>query len=316
MRACFINKHEIRQMLKILTIYAAGLLISAISGLLPLISLLAGLPILAARQKVGLVAARIMALACLFVTWLFVDPLSFVFIGLGVAIGYSLLFWRSQERRLGGAYSLSLIGGAIWLAISNWSVMLMEKKSLLSVVNEVVEKSFTYLRENMATLEMYSPEQMEFMAKLQEHAGPMFSENWPVIAFVFICLGTTACLLLLARYEQTVSLELMNWRELRAPAWLALITFVAYALRRLTPNTLPWFTSNILNIGNCVLFLAGYTLVYYYMRYLRFSWGIGLLFTIYLFMSPWLRPILSLVGQFDALFDYRHFVRSKIEPQQ
>ena len=315
MKACSINRQKIKQMLKILTIYAAGLLVGAISGFLPLISLLAGFPILIARQNIGLVAARIMTVACLAVTWLFVDPLSFIFIGLGVAIGYSLLFWRNQCS-LGGAYNLSIIGGAIWLMISNWSVRLMEKKSLLSVINETVERSLIYLQENMAALEVYSPEQLEFMTELQKQAGALFSGNWPVIVFVFICLATTFCLLLLARFEPAVALQLANWREARAPVWLALATLAAYAMRRFAPDTIPWFASNLLSIGNFVLLLAGYTLIYYYIRHLRFSWGMGLLFTIYLLISPWLRPILSLIGQFDALFDYRQFVKAKTEPQQ
>lgn len=315
MKVCLITKQQIIQMLKILTIYAAGLLVGAVSGFLPLLSLLAGFPVLVVHQKFGLGAARVMALASLLITWVIVDPLSFVFIGLGVAIGYSLLAWRSQERGLGAAYNLGLIGGAIWLAVSNWSVTLVEQKNLLAVINETVVKSFTFLLENMTALEMYTPEQIEFMQQFQELAIPLFNESWPVFAFVFVSLGTTACLLLLARFEQSVAVRLANWRDLRAPAWLALVTLAASALRRLAPNAVPWLANNALGIGNFVLFLAGYALIYFYMRHLRFSWGIGLLFTIYLVLSPWLRPILILIGQFDALFDYRHFITAKIEPQ-
>lgn len=315
MRACVITKDQIVQMLKIITIYAAGLLVGAVSGFLPLFSLMAGFPVLVARHKIGLTAARIMGLASLLVTWMLVDPVSFVFVGLGVAVGYSLLAWQGQERGLGSAFKLSFLGGGIWLAVSNWSVVLLEKRSLLSVINEVVAKSFSFLQENMASLEIYSPEQMELMSKFQEQAVPLFNDNWPIITFVFICLGTTACLFLLARYEQAVAVRLANWRDLSAPSWLATITLLAYALRRLIPEAMPWLVHNVLGIGSFVLFLAGYALIYFYMRHLRFSRGIGILFTVYLFLSPWLRPILILIGLFDALFDYRHFARAKIEPQ-
>lgn len=314
MRACVITKDQIVQMLKIITIYAAGLLVGAVSGFLPLFSLLAGFPVLVARQKLGLTAARIMALASLLVTWQLVDPISFVFVGLGVAVGYSLLAWQGQERGLGSAFKLSFLGGGIWLAVSNWSVILLEKRSLLTIINEVVARSFAFLQESMASLEIYSAEQMELMSKFQEQAVPLFSENWSVIAFVFICLSTTACLLLLARYEQAVAIRLANWRDLSAPSWLAIVTLLAYALTYLTPDTMPWLVHNVLGMGRFVLFLAGYALIYFYMRHLRFSRGIGILFTVYLFLSPWLRPILVLIGLFDSLFDYRHFARAKIEP--
>ncbi len=315
MRACAITKDQILQMLKIITIYAVGLLIGAASGFLPLFALLAGFPILVARQKVGLAGARIMALATLLITLLLVDPVSFVFVGLGVAVGYSLLAWRGQERSLGSAYRLSFLGGGIWLAVSNWSVVLLEQRNLLAVINEVVAKSFALLQESMAALEIYTPEQMELISKFSEQAAPLFNENWLTIAFIFICLSTTACLLLLGRYEQAIAVRLANWRDLSAPGWLAIITVLAYALKRLAPGTLSWLANNTLGIGSFVLFLAGYALIYFYMRHLHFSRAIGILFTAYLLLSPWLRPILTLIGTFDALFDYRHFAKAKIEPQ-
>lgn len=299
------------QMLKILAIYAVGLLVGAVSGFLPLFSLVAGYPILLVRQRMGLPQARIMALATLVITWIILDPLSFVLVGLGLAIGYSLLEWRSPDRGLGGAYKFGLFGGTVWLALSNFSALLMEERNLLSIINDVITKSFSLMYESMASLEIYSPEQLEFLQEFQEQAVPLFSNNWPIMAFVFICLGTTACLLLLARYEPAVALGLAKWRDARAPGWLAVATFVANGLQRFSPATMPWLVHNLLGIGNFVLLLSGYALVFFYMRHLRFSRMMGILFTVYLFLSPWLRPVLILVGMFDALFDYRYYARTK-----
>lgn len=310
-----INKHQITQLLKILTVYAVGLLLGAVTGFLPLFSIVAGFPIIIVRQKLGLREARITALACLLLTWVMLDPLSFIFVGLGVSIGYSLLAWRSQVQTLGSAYKLSFIGGAIWLAASNWSVVLLEKRSLLAVITEVINESLTLLLENATYLELYSPEQMKFLQEFKGQAPALFSSNWPMIAFVFISLGLTACLFLVARYEPVVAVRLANWRNLRAPAWLAIATIIAFVFQRFAPETLPFLVSNTLAIGSLVLLLSGYALVYFYMRHLRFSRAIGVLFTFYLLLSLWLRPVLVLIGQFDALFDYRHFARAKGKPE-
>ena len=135
-------------MLKILAIYAVGLLVGAVSGFLPLFSLVAGYPILLVRQRMGLPQARIMALATLVITWIILDPLSFVLVGLGLAIGYSLLEWRSPDRGLGGAYKFGLFGGTVWLALSNFSALLMEERNLLSIINDVITKSFSLMYES------------------------------------------------------------------------------------------------------------------------------------------------------------------------
>lgn len=302
-------------MLKILTVYAAGLLLGAVTGFLPLVSIVAGFPILIIRKQLGLREARITALACLLLTYVMLDPLSFIFVGLGVSIGYSLLAWRSQQHTLGSAFRISFIGGAIWLAVSNWSVVFMEKRNLLTVVTEIVNESFTLLLENASSLNLYTPEQMEFLQEFKVQTLALFNSNWPTIAFVFISLGVTACLFLLARYEPVVAVRLANWRNLRAPAWLAVITVIAFVLQLLAPETLPFLVTNAVGIGNFVFLLSGYALACFYMRHLRFSRAIELLFTFYLFLSPWLRPVLVLIGQFDALFDYRHFARAKREPE-
>lgn len=299
------------QMLKILTIYAVGLLVGALSGFLPLVSLMAGFPLLIARQRLGLLRAQIIALASLVLTWSILDPLSFVIVGLGVIVGYSLLAWRPEEQSIGIAYRLSLWAGTVWLAASNWSALLLEKRNLLAIISEEIARAFTLIYEGMTSLEIYSPEQLEYLRELQEKAVPLFNDNWPIMVFVFICLGTTSCLLLLSRYEPEVALRLANWREQRGPAWVAIVTIVAHVLQRLSPATMPWLVNNILGIGNFVMLLAGYALVLYYMRHLRFSKVIEVLFTVYLFLSPWLRPILILVGQFDALFDYRYYARNR-----
>jgi len=299
------------QMLKILTIYAVGLLVGALSGFLPLVSLMAGFPLLIARQRLGLLRAQIIALASLVLTWLILDPLSFVIVGLGVIVGYSLLAWRPEEQSIGIAYRLSLWAGTVWLAASNWSALLLEKRNLLAIISEEIARAFTLIYEGMTSLEIYSPEQLEYLRELQEKAVPLFNDNWPIMVFVFICLGTTSCLLLLSRYEPEVALRLANWREQRGPAWVAIVTIAAHVLQRLSPATMPWLVNNILGIGNFVMLLAGYALVLYYMRHLRFSKVIEVLFTVYLFLSPWLRPILILVGQFDALFDYRYYARNR-----
>ncbi len=299
------------QMLKILTIYAVGLLVGALSGFLPLVSLMAGFPLLIARQRLGLLRAQIIALASLVLTWLILDPLSFVIVGLGVIVGYSLLAWRPEEQSIGIACRLSLWAGTVWLAASNWSALLLEKRNLLAIISEEIARAFTLIYEGMTSLEIYSPEQLEYLRELQEKAVPLFNDNWPIMVFVFICLGTTSCLLLLSRYEPEVALRLANWREQRGPAWVAIVTIAAHVLQRLSPATMPWLVNNILGIGNFVMLLAGYALVLYYMRHLRFSKVIEVLFTVYLFLSPWLRPILILVGQFDALFDYRYYARNR-----
>ncbi len=305
--------NETVQMLKILTIYAAGLLIGAVSGFLPLLSLAAGLPVLVVRHQMGLLQARLMALATLVLTWIILDPLSFVIVSLGIVVGYSLLNWRSSEQGLGIAYRRSLLGGAIWLAVGNFVAVFITQRNLLALINEAMTQSFQLLLEHMTAMDIYPPEQLEFLQTFQEQAVPIFNQNWPIMAFVFISLSTTVGLLLLARYEPAVAYSLANWRELRAPAWLAIVTFVAHGLHQLAPNIYPWLVNNVLGIGNFVLFLSGYALVQFYMRHFRFSRMMGVLFTLYLFLSPWLRPILALVGRFDALFDYRYYARAKTQ---
>lgn len=310
-----ITGHETVQVLKSLTIFVVGLIIAVISGLLPLFAVLAGLPMLIVRQQVNLPAARLTALICLLLTWLLVDTLSFVFIGLGLAVAYSLLFWQSKRRGLGVAYFLGCLGGTIWLVTSNWSVRLMEQQSLLAVISDVVATAYALIVDNMTTQGIYSPEQIEFITAFQQEIGGLLAASWPMIAFIFICLATTACVLLLARFDRSVAAYLANWRNLRAPAWLAVVGLLAYLVQALAPNAAPWLAGNILQISNLVLFWAGFALVFFYLQHFRLGWGMGLLFVIYLFISPWLRPVLTLVGQFDAVFDYRKFIQPKMDPQ-
>ncbi|NLY54478.1 MAG: DUF2232 domain-containing protein [Firmicutes bacterium] len=313
MKAFIIGKTDLKYMLKILTFYAIALFVGAISGFLPLFSILAGFPVLIAHQQLGIGSARLMTIACLLLTWIMVDPILFIIIGLGIIIGYSLVFWRGAEQKLGTAYQLAIGGGTIWLGISNLVSVLLEKKSLLTIIIEAWQAIFSLVAENMASLDVYSEEQLQLLAQLQEQTPQFLSRSWLFLTFMFVFFATTACIFLLARYQEPVASKLSQWREFRGPAALAGLTLLAYLWRLFLPDSLPWLLTNILLIGNFLFFLSGYALLFFYLRHWRFSWGLGFFLSFYLFMSPWLRQVLILVGIFDALFDYRHFARSKSE---
>jgi hypothetical protein len=57
--------------------------------------------------------------------------------------------------------------------------------------------------------------------------------------------------------------------------------------------------------------LAGFLLLFYYLRFFRLGMFWRILLGIYLFSSPIAWRVMLLVGLFDTVFDYRFYARKR-----
>jgi hypothetical protein len=310
MTVFLLTRDELTRMLKILAIYAVAVLLGAISGLLPLISLLAGLPILLAGYHISVTAGRLLLPCCLLVNWIMLDPLSFIVVGIGVTIGYFLLHWYASDKRIAVGYRSGFIGAVLWLSISNVVTLWLEKKNLLAVLLDTLSRTFAAVVKNMQDLDIYSAEQLEMLDQFQEAIMQSMQQNWPVFVFIFVFLSITFTLLWFGRHDRQVA-EQFQWRQWRAPAWLAIATMLTTMLMYVFPQAAPWLVSNIFGIGTFLLFLSGAALLYFYLQHWRMGWIVQLLAGLLILTNPFVLRIMVLVGTFDALFDYRYYARSR-----
>lgn len=309
MKAFVVTKQDLLRLGKYIGSYLVGLSVGAFTGLLPLLALAAGLPIVLAQRQMGRRAAQIVALVSLGATWLLLDRLSFVYVGLGLIVGYSLsLIKEHVPFRL--ALVQTVVAGFVWALVMNFTAQMLQGEGLLALISSQFQLALGVTVERMQELGLYTAEQI---GQFQQYGDLMLkavSEQWAYLLFVYLLISTGVTYALSGVFSAN-QLPREDLLANKAPVSLALVAALLAGLHYLLPEMAPLLITNLWNIVALLMSLAGVLLLFYYLRFLRVGMLWRLLLGAYLISNPIAWRVLMLVGSFDAVFDYRFYARKR-----
>jgi hypothetical protein len=309
MKMFVITKRDLLRLFKYVGIYLVGLSVGAFTGLLPLLAPIAGLPIVLAERQLGQRAAQIVALLSLAATWLLMDQLSFVYVALGLMVGFSLCVVRSHVP-FRFVLLQSTVAGFIWVLVMNFVTQLASGQGLLVTFNSQLQQAISLTVERMQGLELYTAEQISEFQQYGEQMLKIFSEQWAYVLFIYLLISILATYLL-TRGAGSTSLNREDLLATKAPVGLAIATALLAGVHYLLPNVAVALVSNLWNVAALLTSLSGFLLLFYYLRFLRVNVILRVLLAAYLVFSPLAWRIMLLIGGFDAVFDYRFYARNR-----
>jgi len=309
MKVFVINRENVLRLGKFIGIYLVGLSVGTFVGLLPLLALISGLPILLAERQMGRRAAQIVGLVSLGATWFLLDEMLFVYVGLGLMVGYGLAMIPPHvpfRLRL----AQTTVTGFVWTLVMNYVLQLMRGEGLLTLLGSQLQQALAVTVERMQSLELYNSAQISDFQQYGQLMLETLQSEWAYLLFVYLLLSTAATAFLGRRFSP-VQQPAEDLLESKAPVGLALLTAVLAAIHYLLPAVAPAVVGNLWSIAALVTSLYGFALLFFYLRFARVGpfWRVFLAF--YFFTSPIIWRVLLLVGLFDAVFDYRFYARKR-----
>lgn len=309
MKMFVITKQELLRLFKFIGIYLVGLSVGAFTGLLPLLAPVAGLPIILASRQLGQRAAQIVGLICLGATWLLMDPLSFVYVGLGLMVGFSLSLVKDHvPLRL--ALVQTTVAGFVWTLVMNFALRMVQGQGLLSTISDQFLLALNQTVERMQGLSLYTAEQISQFQQFGDVMHKVLTTEWAYVLFIYLLVSTLATSVLSRVFSQTKPPR-EDLLATKAPLSLAVVTAILGGLHYLTPTVGTLVVTNLWNISALLTSLAGLLLLFFYLRFFRVGWLLRALLAIYLISSPFAWRALLLIGVFDSAFDYRFYVRNR-----
>lgn len=308
MKMVVITKQDLLRLFKYTGLYLVGLTVGVFSGLLPLLAPLAGLPILLADRQLGRRAGQVVALVALVATWFLMDHISFVYIGLGLMVGYSLSLMHDHVP-FRFALAQSTVAGFIWALAMNYASRLLQGEGLLPLLQTQFQQAITVTVERMQGLGLYTTEQIGQLQQYGELMLKVLAEQWAYLLFVYLLISAVASFLLARVLLRPAIRE--DLLASKAPITLAAATAIFAGLHYLMPEVAAPVVTNLWNSLALLMALAGFQLLFFYLRWLRVHGLLRLAFGVYLFFNPIAWRVLLLVGAFDAAFDYRYYARRR-----
>jgi hypothetical protein len=309
MKVFVISKDNLLRLGKYIGMYLLGLSVGAISGLLPLMAVVAGLPIILSERQLGRRAAQLATLACLLATWLLLDELSFVYVGLGLIVGYSLAMVPPHVP-IHLSFAQTAVTGFVWVAVMNFVVRMLRGEGLLRLFLGQLQQALALTLENMRELGAYTSAQVAEFEQYGELMLKALDNQWGYLLFVYLLISSLVTYMLsraLVKTEQPVE-DLLS---LKPSLPLAVISVALAGLHYLLPSFAPGLVVNLWSIASFLMSLAGFLLLFYYLRFFRLGMFWRILLGIYLFSSPIAWRVMLLVGLFDTVFDYRFYARKR-----
>lgn len=314
MKMFVITKQDLFRLFKYVGIYLVALSIGAFTGLLPLLALVAGLPIILADRQMGRRAAQIVALVSLAATWLVMgDPLSFVYVGLGLIVGFSLSLVNDHVP-FRFALVQTGVAGFIWALVMNFAAHTVQGTGLLSLINTQFQQAVVITIERMQGLNLYTAEQISQFQQYVDLMRKVLIDQWAYILFIYLLASTLATYILGRALSKTKQPQ-EDLLGTKAPIGLGAVTAILAGLHYLLPAVSTLLVTNLWNIVALIMSLFGFMLLFYYLRFLRGGIIFRVVLGIYLFSSPIAWRVLLLVGLFDAVFDYRFYARNRQQGQ-
>lgn len=309
MKMFVVTKQEVFRLFKYIGLYLVGLSVGAFTGLLPLLAIVAGLPIVLADRQMGRRAAQIVAVVSLAATWLVMDSLSFVYVGLGLIVGFSLsLIPDHVPFRF--ALVQSSVAGFIWALVTNFAARTIQGTGLLSLIDSQFQHFVAVTIEGMQGLNLYTAEQISQFQQIADLTRTALAAQWAYMLFTYL-LASTLFTYILSRALSSIKQPREDLLATKASIGLAAVTVILAGLHYLLPAVATSFVTNAWNIAALVMSLFGFMLLFYYLRFLRVGIILRLVLGIYLFSSPIAWRVLLLVGLFDAVFDYRFYAKNR-----
>lgn len=309
MKMFVINRESLLRLGKFIGIYLVGLSVGTFVGLLPLLALAAGLPIVLAERQLGRRAAQIVGLVSLGATWILLDEMSFVYVGLGLMVGYSLATVNPKVPFRFG-FLQTAVTGFVWAFVMNFVLKTMRDDGLLSLITSQFQQALVVTVERMQSLELYSPTQITEFQQYGQLMLDTLRNEWAYLLFVYLLISASVTYAL-SRLFSPVKQPAEDLLAGKAPLALAVTTALLAGLHYLMPATATGVVSNLWSIAALVMSLYGFALLFYYLRFLKVGLFWRILLGFYLFTSPIAWRVLLLVGSFDAAFDYRFYARKR-----
>ncbi len=309
MRVFVISRDNIRRLGKYIGIYLVGLSLGAFSGLLPLLAVVAGVPVIMAERQLGRRAAQIATLVCLLATWLLLDELSFVYVGLGLMVGYSLAMVPPHVP-IHLSFAQTAVTGFVWTVVTNSVMRLLRGEGLLALFASQLQQALALTLENMESLGAYTSAQAAEFQQYGELMLEALNTQWGYLLFVYLLFSTFLTHYLSRRLLKTgqPSEDLLS---LKPSLPMAVISVILAGLHYLLPTVASGVVANLWSIASLLMSLAGFSLLFYYLRFLKVGVIWRLLLGFSLFTSPIVWRVMLLVGLFDTVFDYRFYARKR-----
>ncbi len=309
MKVFVINRENVLRLGKFIGIYLVGLSVGAFVGLLPLLALISGLPILLAERQMGRRAAQIVGLVSLGATWFLLDEMLFVYVGLGLMVGYGLAMIPPHVP-----FRLRLVQttvtGLVWTLVMNYVLQVVRGEGLLRLLGNQLQQALAVTVERMQAIEIYTSAQVGEFQQFGQLMLETLQNEWVYLLFVYLLLSTAATAFFGSRFS-SVKQPAEDLLETKAPVGLALFAAVLAGLHYLLPKVAPFVVGNLWSIAAMLASLYGFALLFYYLRFAKVGLFWRVLLGFYFFTSPIILRIMLLVGLFDAVFDYRFYARKR-----
>lgn len=309
MRVFVINRENLLRLGKFIGIYLVGLSVGTFVGLLPLLALVAGLPILLAERQMGRRAAQIVGLVSLVTTWFLLDEMLFVYVGLGLMVGYGLAMIPPHVP-----FRLRLVQttvtGFVWALVMNYALRAMRGEGLLALLGNQLQQALATTVERMQAMELYTSAQVSDFQQFGQLMLQTLQNEWAYLLFVYLLISTAATAFLGRQFSQGKQ-PAEDLLATKAPVGVAVITIALAGLHYLLPGVATSVVSNLWSIAALISSLYGFALLFFYLRFAKVGLFWRVLLGFYFFTSPIILRIMLLVGLFDAVFDYRFYARRR-----
>lgn len=310
MKVLYFSKNDAKAAF-LCTVYCLlGLLIGLFTGLIFFALLLAAVPVLIIAVDRSAKAAATGIVLALFIFWFIADGLSFIYIGMALAIGLGLLMWYAFNRPQLELFAWAAVAPSAWLLLSELVVRGIYAKSLLAMTHERLTQTLAEAHESFANAANQSPETVAQFGEMMQEGLEMLIANWPMFLAVFVVVSALCSLSVMNLIRtRSAAWSKVRWSEMRAPWILSAASIIAGLLFYFAPiKLLITPAQHVFHITMLLLVLSAFFLAGFYMRHMRVPHFIVAIFAAYLVFTPMLWRVFFLLGMFDSVFDYRAFL--------